>query len=68
MAGILIGVPAAYGFVSLLDTVLVPVPFAFDPAALLVMLVFTLLVAALASMLPALRASRVRVVEILRYE
>jgi putative ABC transport system permease protein len=68
VAGIILGIPAAYGFVALLNAVLLPVPFAFDPLSLLVMLVFTLIVAALASVLPALRASRVRVVETLRYE
>lgn len=47
---------------------LVPVPFSFDPVALVVMLVFTLIVATLASVLPVLSASRVRVVEALRYE
>lgn len=68
VAGIVLGIPAAYGFVALLGAVLVSVPFAFDPFSLAVMLVFTLVVATLASVLPALRASRVRVVEALRYE
>ena len=68
LLGIVLGVPAAYGFVALLSSVLLAVPFAFDPAALAWMLLFTLGVATLASVLPAWRAARVRLSETLRYE
>lgn len=68
LAAIILGIPAAYGFLALLSAVLIPVPFAFSPAALLVMLLFTVVIASLASFIPALGAARVRVVDTLRYE
>ncbi|HEU5440078.1 MAG TPA: FtsX-like permease family protein [Ktedonobacterales bacterium] len=68
LAAIFLGIPAAVGFLALLSAVLLPIPFAFSPVALLVMLVFTLIIASLASFIPALGAARVRVVETLRYE
>ncbi len=68
LAAIIVGIPAAIGFVALLSTVLLPIPFAFSPVALVAMLVFTLIIASLASFIPALGAARVRVVETLRYE
>jgi putative ABC transport system permease protein len=64
----LMGYPAAYGFVTLISNVLLPIPFAFDPRTPLVALVFILAVATVASVLPALRAARVRVADTLRYE
>jgi putative ABC transport system permease protein len=67
LAGVALGIPAAFGFVTLINTLLLPVPFAFSLPSLAVMLVFTLAVATLASVLPALRAGRMRVVEALRY-
>jgi putative ABC transport system permease protein len=63
-----IGVPAAYGFVTLISSVLLPIPFAFSPLTLLVTLVFILLSATLASIIPAISAARVRIADILRYE
>ena len=68
LAAIVLGIPAAFGFLALLSAVLLPIPFAFNPVALLVMLVFTVFIASLASFIPALGAARVRVVDTLRYE
>jgi putative ABC transport system permease protein len=65
---VLLGVPAAYGFVSLIGAVLIPVGFAFDPVTLLPMLVFTFAMATLATVIPALGAAHMRVAETLRYE
>ncbi|HEX5441082.1 MAG TPA: hypothetical protein VFW76_09365, partial [Ktedonobacterales bacterium] len=63
-----VGIPAAYAFLALISAVLLPIPFSFSPVALLAMLVFTCVIASLASFIPALGAARVRVVETLRYE
>lgn len=68
LVGVALGIPAAYSFVYLLSAVLPPIPFAFNPLSLAVMLVFTLLIASLASILPSISAARVRVAETLRYE
>jgi putative ABC transport system permease protein len=65
---IALGIPAAYGFVALISAQLLPVPFAFNPVSLAVMLVFTFVIASLASALPALRAAHVRIADTLRYE
>jgi len=63
-----IGVPAAFGFVTLISEVLLPLPFAFDPLTLLVTLAFILVSATLASIIPALSAARARIADTLRYE
>jgi putative ABC transport system permease protein len=63
-----LGIPAAYGFVVLLNRLLFPVPFAFNPFSLLIMLGFVLLVTFLASGGPVLGAMRVKIVQTLRYE
>ena len=68
LVAVVLGIPAAVGFQALLDAVLLPIPFAFSPAALLTLLVFTLIIASLASVIPALGAARGRIVETLRYE
>ena len=68
VVGVVLGIPAAYDFVALLAAVLLPLPFVFSPAALAAMLLFTLVLASLASILPVLSATRVRVAETLRYE
>lgn len=68
LAAVVLGFPAAVGFLALLSAVLLPIPFAFSPGALLVALGVTLIIAALASFIPALSAARLRVVETLRYE
>jgi putative ABC transport system permease protein len=63
-----IGVPAAYGFVTLISQVLLPIPFAFSPLTLGITLVFIVLCATLASIIPAISAGRVRIADTLRYE
>jgi putative ABC transport system permease protein len=68
VAATVIGIPAAYGFVSLISAVLINVGFAFNPTALVAMLAFTFVIATLASFIPALAAARLRVAGILRYE
>lgn len=68
LVAIVVGIPAAYGFLALISDVLLPIPFSFNPVALLLMLVFTAFIASLASFIPALGAARVRVVDTLRYE
>jgi putative ABC transport system permease protein len=68
IAAVILGIPAAYAFVSLIGAVLVPLPFTFAPLTLGIMLVFILAIATLASFGPALSAARVRVSEMLRYD
>jgi putative ABC transport system permease protein len=68
LVAVAVGIPASLAFVSLIAAVLIPISFAFDPAALLAMLIFTFVIATVASFIPALSAARVRVVETLRYE
>ncbi len=68
LLAVAIGVPAADGFVTLISQVLLPIPFAFSPLTLVVTLVFILLSATLASLIPAISAARVRTADILRYE
>ena len=65
---VVLGLPAAYGFVSLIGAVLINIGFAFNPLNLLPMLIFTFAIATLASVIPALSAARLRVAETLRYE
>jgi putative ABC transport system permease protein len=64
----LLGIPCAYGFVQLVGAVLLPIPFVFSPVAMIMMLVFVILLATLASIGPALGAVRMRIAETLRYE
>ncbi|WIG61188.1 MAG: hypothetical protein OJF49_003936 [Ktedonobacterales bacterium] len=68
LVAVVIGIPAAYGFLGLISAALLPIPFAFDPISLIVMLVFILVIATLASLIPALSAARVRIADTLRYE
>ncbi|HEY6412031.1 MAG TPA: FtsX-like permease family protein [Ktedonobacteraceae bacterium] len=68
IAAVIAGIPAADAFVSFISLVLVPIPFAFAPATLGIMLVFILVIAILASFVPALNATRVRVSDMLRYD
>ncbi len=68
MLAVLIGIPAAYGFVQLLSNVLLRVTFVFNPISLIVMFAFILIVAALASVGPVFAASRVKIASTLRYE
>lgn len=68
LMAIVIGLPAAYGFIALLSSVLLRVPFAFDPMSLVVMLAFIVMVATVASLGPVWAASRVKIAQTLRYE
>lgn len=68
LIAIVIGLPAAYGFVALLSQVLLRVPFAFDPISLVVMLLFIVVVATIASLGPVWAASRIKIAQTLRYE
>ncbi len=65
---VVLGLPAAYGFIVLIGAVLINIGFAFNPLNLLPMLIFTFVIATLASVIPALSAARLRVAETLRYE
>jgi putative ABC transport system permease protein len=68
LVAVVVGIPASLAFVHLIAAVLIPIGFAFDPAALLAMLIFTFVIATVASFIPALSAARLRVVDTLRYE
>jgi putative ABC transport system permease protein len=68
LAGALLGLPLAFAFVQALWQAVMPVHFYVDAIAFAVMLAAILGIATLASVLPALRASRMRLAEILRYE
>ena len=63
-----LGFPTAYGFVLLQGHLLAPVPFAFNPASLIWMLGFIVLIASLSSIGPVLGAARIKVAQTLRYE
>ena len=65
---LVVGIPAAYAFVGLVSSVLLPIDFAFSPVAVLLMLAFTVVMATAASVIPALGAARMRVADTLRYE
>jgi ABC-type antimicrobial peptide transport system permease subunit len=66
--GALVGLPLAYAFVQLLSRIVLPVEFIVDPVAFLAMLAAVVGIVAAATLVPSLRASRVRVGEMLRYE
>lgn len=66
--GTLLGLPLAYGFIQVMSTLVLRVDFIIDPSALVVMLVAVFIISTLASIIPAQRASRVRIAEMLRYE
>lgn len=68
VAAVILGIPAAFAFVSFIGKVLAPLPFTFAPVTLGMMLVFILVIATLASFGPALSATRVRVSDMLRYD
>jgi len=61
LAAALIGPPIAYGFDLLVSPWIAPVPFAFDPWSLPLMLLALILIATLASFGPTARASRARI-------
>jgi putative ABC transport system permease protein len=66
--GVMIGVPLAYVFVALVGRLLLQVPFAFDPVAFVEMLLVLLVIATVASVGPAARASHLRLAALLQYE
>ncbi|HLG60752.1 MAG TPA: FtsX-like permease family protein [Ktedonosporobacter sp.] len=68
IAALVIGFFVAYGFVKVLEALLAPLPFVFNPVYLIWMLVFVLGVASLASVGPALVAGRIKIAQTLRYE
>jgi putative ABC transport system permease protein len=68
LVALLLGLPAAYGFVQLLSSLLAPLPFTFSLFNALIMLLMILLIATLASIGPALAASRIKIAQTLRYE
>ena len=68
LIALVVGFPAAYGFVLLLGQLFLPVPFAFDPVSLFAMLGFMLIVATLASIGPVWGATRIKIAQTLRYE
>jgi putative ABC transport system permease protein len=68
LLGALLGLPLAYGFIQVMSTLVFRVDFLIAPSALVVMLAAVLIISTLASIIPALRASRVRIADMLRYE
>jgi ABC-type antimicrobial peptide transport system permease subunit len=68
LLGALVGIPMAYGFVQLMGKMFLQVDFLLDSSALIVMVVAVLLIATLASIIPAFRASQLRIADMLRYE
>ncbi len=68
VVAVVLGVPAALGFVALISQELVPLQFSFNPLGFGLMLVIMAAIATLASFGPALSASRARIADILRYE
>jgi putative ABC transport system permease protein len=66
--GALLGLPLAYAFVQFFSRLVIPVDVMVDPLAFLVMLAALLLIVTLASVVPARRASHLRIADLLRYE
>jgi putative ABC transport system permease protein len=66
--GALLGLPLAYAFVQIFGRLVIPADFVVDPLAFLVMLAALLLIVTLASVVPARRASRLRIADLLHYE
>jgi putative ABC transport system permease protein len=66
--GALLGLPLASAFLQLFSRLVIPVDFVVDPVAFLVMLAALLLIVTLASVIPARRASRLRIADLLHYE
>jgi len=63
-----LGLPLAAAFVGVLDRLVIPIDFMFDPMAFVAMIAAVVVITTLAGVAPAVRASRVRVAELLRYE
>ncbi len=70
LAAVILGIPAAYAFVRFIGALpgLPQILFTFNPMALVVMLIFIIVIATLASFGPVLKASQVRIADTLRYE
>jgi putative ABC transport system permease protein len=68
LLGALLGLPLAYGFIQVMSKLVFRVDFIIAPSAFVVMLAAVLIISTLASIIPALRASRVRIADMLRYE
>jgi putative ABC transport system permease protein len=68
VVGTLLGIPGGYGIISLLSTLIVPFDFFVPPVLIVTTLCFVMVVAFLASVGPALHASRMQLREVLRYE
>jgi len=66
--GVALGLPLAYAFLRELSRLVLPMDFYVDPLAFAVMLAAIIAIASLASLVPAWRASHVRIASILRYE
>ena len=66
--GTLLGLPGAYGIIRLLSALIVPFDFFAPPMLILTTLGFVIVVTLLASVGPALRASRLQLREVLHYE
>jgi putative ABC transport system permease protein len=68
LAGGVIGLPLAYLFVRAFSQLVMPVDFVIDPAAFVVMFVAVVVIASLATIIPAARAAQIRIADMLRYE
>src|SRR5215471_3751227 len=66
--GTLLGIPGAYGIIRLLSALIFPFDFFVSPTLILTTLGFVMAVTLLASIGPTLRASRLQLREVLRYE
>jgi putative ABC transport system permease protein len=66
--GTLLGIPGAYGIIRLLSILIVPFDFLVPPVLILTTFGFVMVVTLFASVGPALRASRLQLREVLRYE
>jgi putative ABC transport system permease protein len=66
--GTLLGIAGAYGIIRLLSALIVPFDFFVSPVLILTTLCFVLAVTFLASVGPVLRASRLQLRAVLRYE
>jgi putative ABC transport system permease protein len=66
--GTLLGIPGAYGIIRLLSALIAPFDFFVSPMLILTTLGFVMAVTLLASIGPTLRASRLQLREVLRYE
>ena len=66
--GALMGLPLASVFLQFFSRLVIPVDFVVDPLAFLIMLAAMLLIVTLASVVPARRASRLRIANLLHYE